>query len=171
MKVMERIVRDDLMSHCGHLIDSRQHGFLKNKSCTTQLIDFCDSLSISLNSNIRSDVIYFDFAKAFDTVNHDIILAKLKTQFSIDSYLLQFISQYLKGRKQLVVIGGSSSSQLPVISGVPQGSILGPTLFVLFMNDIVAGLNPGTNIMMYADDTKIWRQMVNLMIILHCRKI
>ena len=65
------------MARCGHLIDPRQHGFLKNKSCTTQLVDFCDSVSLSLNSNIRSDVIYFDFAKAFDSVNHDLILTKL----------------------------------------------------------------------------------------------
>ena len=159
MKIMERIVRDELMTRCGHLIDPRQHGFLKNKSCTTQLTVFCDSLALSLNNNIRSDVIYFDFAKAFDSVNHDLILMKLKSLFSIDSYLLQFISKYLSGRKQNVVVGGFKSSELPVMSGVPQGSILGPTLFVLFLNDIVYGLNEGTNIMMYADDTKIWRQM------------
>ena len=154
MKVMERIIRDELMARCGHLIDNRQHGFLRNKSCTTQLVDFCDSLALSLNSNIRSDVIYFDFAKAFDSVNHDIILQKLKSQFNIDSFLLRFIVNYLSGRKQCVVMGGSVSSTLNVISGVPQGSILGPTLFVLFINDIVSGLDPETNILMYADDTK-----------------
>ena len=159
MKVMERIIRDELLARCGHLIDSRQHGFLKNKSCTTQLVEFCDSLALSLNSNIRSDVIYFDFAKAFDSVNHDIILQKLKTQFNIDSFLLRFIANYLSGRKQCVVIGGSISSTVSVSSGVPQGSILGPILFVLFLNDIVSGLDPGTNILMYADDTKIWRKM------------
>ena len=159
VKVMERIVRDELMTHCGHLIDPRQHGFLRNKSCTTQLIDFCDSLALSLNNNLRSDVIYFDFAKAFDSVNHDLILIKLKSIYKIDSSLLRFISEYLKGRTQRVVIGGSMSSELPVLSGVPQGSIIGPTLFVLFLNDIVHGLDTKTNILMYADDTKIWRQM------------
>ena len=159
MKVMERIIRDELMARCGHMIDTRQHGFLKNKSCTTQLTDFCDSLALSLNNNLRSDVIYFDFAKAFDSVNHDIILKKLKTIYSIDSFLLQFVSSYLSGRGQSVVIGGNMSSELPVLSGVPQGSILGPTLFVLFLNDIVGGLHDRTNILMYADDTKIWRQM------------
>ena len=133
--------------------------FLKNKSCITQLIDFCDSLALSLNSHIRSDVIYFDFTKAFDSVNHDLILAKLKTLYSIDGFLLQFIANYLKDRKQSVVIGGYTSSEIPVLSGVPQGSILGPLLFVLFLNDIVDGLGSGTNIMMYADDTKIWRQI------------
>ena len=156
---MERIIRDELMVRCGHMIDPRQHGFLKNKSCTTQLTEFCDSLALSLNDNIRSDVIYFDFAKAFDSVNHDLILEKLKHIYYIDSFLLQFIANYLKGRRQSVVVGGSVSSELPVLSGVPQGSILGPTLFVLFMNDIACGLQEGTNILMYADDTKIWRHV------------
>ena len=100
MKVIERIINDEIILRCGHMIDPRQHGFLKNKSCTTQLTEFCDSLALSLNDNIRSDVIYFDFAKAFDSVNHDIILNKLKTFYSIDSFLLRFIAAYLNGRTQ-----------------------------------------------------------------------
>ena len=159
IKIMERIIRDEIMLKCGHLIDDRQHGFLKSKSCTTQLVNFCDSLALSLNDNIRSDVIYFDFAKAFDSVNHDLILNKLKNFFKLDGILLKFVAEYLKGRTQSVVVGGFTSAELPVLSGVPQGSILGPTLFVLFLNDIVEGLDPSTNIIMYADDTKIWRRM------------
>ena len=77
VKVMERIIRDELLGRCNELIDPRQHGFLPNKSCTTQMVEFCDSLFLSLNKNIRSDVVYFDFAKAFDSVNHDLILYKL----------------------------------------------------------------------------------------------
>ena len=159
MKTFEKIIRDEIMFRCIDKIDNRQHGFLPFKSCCTQMVGFCDSLAISLNKNIRSDVIYFDFSKAFDTVNHDLILNKLKLQYSIDGRLLKFLVNYLKDRKQLVVIGSHTSSVCNVISGVPQGSILGPSLFVIFLNDITDGLSPGTNINMYADDTKIWREI------------
>ena len=159
MKINERIIRDELLLRCSHLIDQRQHGFLASKSCCTQMVDFCDSLALSLNDNIRSDVIYFDFQKAFDSVNHDIILNKLKLQYKIDGTLLRFFVNYLNNRYQRIVINGEQSSTLRVNSGVPQGSILGPTLFILFLNDITEGLSDGTNMAMYADDTKIWRRI------------
>ena len=159
MKVYERVIRDELLKRCSHILDQRQHGFLAQKSCCTQMVDFCDSLALSLNENIRSDVIYFDFQKAFDTVDHDLILSKLKHQYNIDGSLLRFFVNYLKDRFQKVVINNEQSSILRVHSGVPQGSILGPTIFILFLNDITEGLSPGTNITMYADDTKIWRRI------------
>ena len=116
-------------------------------------------MALYLNNNIRSDVIYFDFSKAFDSVNYDIVLKKLKSIYFFNSFLLRFNATYLEGKTQSVAVGGSVLSELPVLSGVPQGSILGPIIFVLFLNDIVSGIHDGTNILMYADDTKIWRQM------------
>ena len=103
------------------------------------------------------DDIYSDFAKAFDTVSHDLILHKLKTQYNIDGALLKFFTEYLHNRKQHVILDNVISESVDVLSGIPQGSILCPLLFVLFINDIYENINKDTNIALFADDTKVWR--------------
>ena len=161
MKVYERIIREDLLVRCSSKLKQHQHGFLPGKSCETQLIPFYDNLARTLNDGSRTDIIYFDFAKAFDSVNHDLILHKLKTQFNIDGLLLKFFVEYLSNRDQIVVVGNKKSSLLRVESGVPQGSILGPLLFVIFIDDISNGLSEDSNIALYADDTKLYRAINN----------
>ena len=159
MKVFERCIHRELYLACASKLDPRQHGFLNGKSCTTQMVPFIDDLSLALNNKIRSNIIYFDFAKAFDSVSHDLILYKLKNLFVIDGLMLRFIKSYLQGRQQQVVVAGAASNKLPVKSGVPQGSILGPLLFVIFINDMFSCITEDTKIALYVDDTKIWRQI------------
>ena len=153
-KIMEKIIHEELLLKVVPLIDKRQHGFLPNRSCATNLI-LIDDITKSLHNNTGTDIIYFDFAKAFDSVSHDLILHKLKTKFKIDGRLLKFLQDYLRHRKQRVVLDNIASEVLDVHSGVPQGSILGPLLFILFINDIYSQLDPVTRINLYADDTKL----------------
>ena len=103
-------------------------------------------------------MIYFDFAKAFDSVSQDLIIKKLEHEYKVDGLMPRFIKSYLQGRQQQVVIGGVPS-QLLVKSGVPQGSILGKFLFVLFINDMFECISQKTDIALNADDTKIWREI------------
>ena len=160
MKIFERIVRDEILLKCQGMLNNNQHGFLPRKSCETQMLNFTESLSCSLNNNIQTDVVYFDFSKAFDSVNHDILLMKLKNEYGLNGRLLKFLTDYLRNREQCAIIGGQKSELRLVASGVPQGSILGPLLFVMFINDMTKCVGDKTNIALYADDTKIWREII-----------
>ena len=96
MKTFDRIIKEELLFKTSHLLDERQHGFLSQKSCTTNMLYFSDNVVMSINdcNTMSTDVVYFDFSKAFDSVNHDIILHKLKEFYSIDGRLLKFLSNY-----------------------------------------------------------------------------
>ena len=122
------------------------------------MIPFIDNIAQCLDDRSHTDIIYFDCAKAFDSVNHDVILHKLKYQYDVDGLLLKFLTYYLKGMTQRVVIGGDQSTVKIVKSGVSQGSILESLLFVLFINDLSTCISLNTDIALYADDTKIWRK-------------
>jgi len=153
-KVMETFVRDAIMNHLelGNLIAPEQHGFVPRKACVTNLLESMDVITSELNRGSVVDIIFLDFAKAFDRVPHERLLLKLKLS-GIGGTLLTWLNDFLRGREQRVVLGGSCSDYVPVGSGVPQGSVLGPTLFAAYINDLPRVIINTSKL--YADDCKI----------------
>ena len=157
-KIGEKIVFDRMIKfwHEIDLINSNQFGFLRGRSTATQLLSTFNDWAKSRNLSIPTDVIFLDLAKAFDSVPHERLLLKLKTN-GIDGSLLNWLRHFLVGRKQRVVVRGSCSDWSRVTSGTPQGTILGPLLFLLYINDITECIS--STVKLYADDTKIYREI------------
>ena len=155
-KIMESIIKDHIVDHLteNKLINPSQHGFMNNKSCQTNLLEYLETITEALDSGQIVDIVYLDFAKAFDKVPKKRLVTKFRAH-SIDGNLLNWIESWLSDRRQRVVLNGKYSSWMEVESGVPQGSILGPVGFTIYINDLDDPIqNLVTLIKKFADDTK-----------------
>ena len=160
-KLMEKLVRDTILCHLveNNLLSEKQFGFVSGRSTVTQLLKYLDKCAEVIANGGVVDSIYFDFSKAFDTVPHNRLNVKMKA-YGIQGKLLAWIEAFLTGREQMVRVNGELSISKPVISGIPQGSVLGPLLFVLYINDLPDTVQ--SNVLLFADDTKIFNHISSI---------
>ena len=157
-KILESIIRDEIIKHmdANKLFSPNQFGFLAGRSTVLQLLKVMDIWTKILDEGGCLDAIYCDFMKAFDKVPHNRLLLKTE-KYGITGNTLGWISSFLTGRTQQVVINKSKSGKAPVTSGIPQGSVLGPLLFVIYINDLPEVVD--SFVYLFADDTKVFRQI------------
>jgi hypothetical protein len=156
-KMLEHIVLHHMSSRTSEILASNQHGFRKTYSCTTQLASVIQDVVMAFDSKKPVHAVVLDFAKAFDVVPHRLIIQKL-LKYNFEPFLIHWINSFLSQRKQKVLLDGVLSETCRVSSGVPQGSVLGPVLFITFINDIV-DCAPNSSIKLFADDTLLYRQV------------
>ena len=159
-KLLETLIRDHMVEFLvkHNLINTSQHGFLKARSCLTNLLCFFEEITKWVDNGSPVDVVYLDFQKAFDKVPHQRLILKLKAH-GIGNDVIKWIEKWLTHRRQRVIVDGEISNWKSVLSGVPQGSVLGPILFLIYINDLEDDIS--SKVLKFADGTKVFRKVTN----------
>ena len=162
IKVFEKIIKKRIVKYLEdhNKFNDNQHGFRQGRSCLSELLDHYEEILTNLNNGVGTDTVYLDFAKAFVKVDFQVLLRKLHS-LGIGGKIGKWIYSFLYGRYQCVVVNGVKSAMSPVLSGVPQGSVLGPLLFVIMMIDIDQFVTT-SSVRSFADDTRVCKGVINV---------
>ena len=160
-KLLEHIIHSNIMKHFNKhsILTDKQHGFRQKHSGESQLILTVNDLAKSLDNKSQVDMIIMDFSKAFDVVPHNRLLSKLH-RYGLHGTTLTWISGFLKHRTQRVVVSGEKSAWSNVISGVPQGTVLGPLLFLVYINDLPDNLH--SSVRLFEDDCVLCLSLIHI---------
>ena len=154
---MEHILYKSIITHLEkhNILMDYQHGFRKGRSCESQLLITIEDVAKQVDSGVQTDMIILDFTKAFDTVPHQRLIEKLE-HYGVRGNIKAWISSWLTQRHQKVVVNGQQSKSVEVLSGVPQGTVLAPLLFLIYINDIGHSISPSSKLRLFADDTILY---------------